>query len=158
VVTNTVCVGWNLEERQNSLSFYSGSLTAVDYQEILAKSLLPAAEAMFESRGNSWELQQDKASCHTAKSTKKWLADQGVAVLDSWPTKGDDINPIENLWAILDERLSRRRFTTLAGMKKTLVQEWDILSQDLLDNLINAIPDRLRRITLASGGSIKRVK
>ena len=132
-------------------------MTAAAYQEILEKSLLPAKEAMFESHGVSWELQQDKASCHTAKSTKEWVSDWGVAVLDTWPTKGD-INPIENLWAILDERLSRRRYTTLAGMKKMLLQEWDLLSQHLIDNLIDSIPDRLRRMTLALGASIKRVK
>ena len=33
-----------------------------------------------------------------------------VAVVEGWPTKGDDINPIENLWAILDERLENKKF------------------------------------------------
>ena len=35
-----------------------------------------------------------------------------VAVVEGWPTKGDDINPIENLWAILDERLEGKKIKT----------------------------------------------
>ena len=56
--------------------------------------------------------------CHTAKSTERWLEQHGVAVVEGWPTKGDDINPIENLWAILDERHEDKKFKTEKGMKE----------------------------------------
>ena len=107
---------------------------------------------------NGWELQQDQASCHTAKSTTDWLEQHGVAVVEGWPTKGDDINPIENLWAILDERLEDKKFTTEKGMKKKIRQLWDELDSSLLHNLIDSIQDRLRRIRKAKGGSIKGIE
>ena len=44
-----------------------------------------------------WEFQQDKATCHTAKSTTDWLEQHEVEVVEGWPTKGDDINPMEKL-------------------------------------------------------------
>ena len=72
---------------------------------------------------------------------------------DAWPTKGDDINPMENLWAILDERLQGRKYSTLAGMKKIVRAEWDVLGQDIIDNLIDSIPSRLRRVREASNMS-----
>ena len=53
------------------------------------------------------------------QSTKTWLERHEVAVVEEWPTKGDDINPIENLWAILDERLESKKFTT-EGMKSEI--------------------------------------
>jgi hypothetical protein len=84
------------------LAFYKGTLDAPAYQNILQKKLLPTAQEWYEDEKAGWELQQDKASCHTAKSTERWLEQHGVAVVEGWPTKGDDINPIENLWAILD--------------------------------------------------------
>lgn len=139
------------------LHFYNGTLDAPQYQKILARALLPATHDMFDAGGDVWELQQDKASCHLAKSTKQWLEAHEVAVMDTWPTKGDDINPIENLWAVLDERVQQRRYTTLAGMKRVLREEWNLISQDLVNNLIASIPDRLRRIRKSHGGSIKRV-
>jgi len=70
------------------------------------------------------------------------------------PRKVMTCNPIENLWAILDERLESKKFKTENGMKKAIHQIWDEL--DL--SLINSIPDRLRRIRKAKGGPIKAVK
>ena len=66
-----------------------------------------------------------KASCHTAESTTGWLEQHGVEVVEGWPTKGDDMNPMENLWAILDERLESKKFRTQKGMKKAIRQLWD---------------------------------
>ena len=76
----------------------------------------------------------------------------GLRWWKGWPTKGDDINPIENLWAILDERLEDKKFRTEKGMKKAIRQVWDEVELSLLHNLIHSIPDRLRRIRKAAGG------
>ena len=82
---------------KTDLVFYEDTLDAPAFGE------LAAAKEWFGDEKEGWELQQDKATCHTAKSTKAWLERHEVAVVEEWPTKGDDINPIENLWAILDE-------------------------------------------------------
>ena len=97
------CMGRIQLPGKTELVLYEGTLDAHTYQDILQKTLLPAAQELFQDEKDGWELQQDKASCHTAKSTKRWLEQHGVDVVEGWPTKGDDINPIENLWAILDE-------------------------------------------------------
>ena len=142
---------------KTDLVFYEDTLDAPAYEDILETSLLPAAKEWFGDEKEGWELQQDKATCHTAKSTKAWLERHEVAVVEEWPTKGDDINPIENLWAILDERLESKKFTTEEGMKKAILKLWDEVDLSLLHNLIDSIPDRLRRIRKAEGGSIKAV-
>ena len=143
---------------KTELALYEGTLDAHTYQDILQKKLLPAAQRWFQDEKEAWELQQDKASCHTAKSTERWLEQHGVDVVEGWPTKGDDINPIENLWAILDERLESKKFKTENGMKKAIRQVWDEVDLSLLHNLIDSLPDRLRRIRKAKGGLIKAVK
>ena len=66
---------------KTKLAFYEGTLDAPAYQHILQKNLLPAAQEWFEDENEGWELQQDKASCHTAKSTERWLEQHGVAVV-----------------------------------------------------------------------------
>ena len=66
--------------------------------------------------------------------------------------------PMENLSAILDERLEDKKFKTEKGMKKKIRQLWDELDSSLLHNLIDSIPDRLRRIRKVKGGSIKGIK
>ena len=143
---------------KTELALYEGTLDAHTYQDILQKKLLPAAQRWFQDEKEAWELQQDKASCHTAKSTERWLEQHGVDVVEGWPTKGDGINPIEHLWAILDERLESKKFKTENGMKKAIRQVWDEVDLSLLHNLIDSLPDRLRRIRKAKGGPIKAMK
>ena len=54
---------------------------------------------------------------HRALVGAAWSCDGGRVA-----TKGDDINAIENLWAILDERLEDKKFKTEKGMKKKIRQ------------------------------------
>jgi len=100
---------------KTTLFIYEGTLNAHAYQDILRKALVPATTALFGEQPEGWELQQDKATCHTAKSTQEFLKQEDIAVVDGWPTKGDDINPMENLWAILDEWLENKMFNTKVG-------------------------------------------
>ena len=92
-----------------------------------------------------------------ARSTTEWMKENNVSVLDGWLNKGDDINPIENFWAILDERLQKRKFRSMSGMKLTILEEWNNFNQSTIGNLIKSIPDRLRKIIMAKSGSIKRI-
>ncbi len=64
------------------------------YQEILGHFMLPSADQLFKDA--DFIFQQDLAPAHTVKSTKSWLNNHGVGVLD-WPANLPDLNPIENL-------------------------------------------------------------
>lgn len=143
---------------KTKLVTYEGTLDAKSYQDVVEEALLPAAMEWFEDEKDGWELQQDKATCHTAKSTQSFLEAKGIAVLEGWPTKGDDINVMENLWAILDEKLEQKKFTSRQGMKKAVTAIWNDIDEDLLNKLIASVPNRLRKIVKAQGGSIKTVR
>ncbi len=56
--------------------------------------MLLSADQLFKD--TDFIFQQDLAPAHTAKSTKSWLNDHGVGVLD-WPANSPDLNPIDNL-------------------------------------------------------------
>ncbi len=74
--------------------FHQPSLvTAPVYQEMF-HFMLPSADQLFKD--DDLIFQQDLAPTHTAKSTKSWLNDHGVGVLD-WPANSPDLYPIENL-------------------------------------------------------------
>ncbi len=86
--------------------FLKTNITAPVYQEILEHFMLPSAEQLFKDA--DFIFQQHLAPVHTAKSTKSWLNDHGVGVLD-WPANSPDLNPIENLWGIVKRKMRNKR-------------------------------------------------
>ncbi len=88
------------------LSFFKTNVTAPVYQEILVHFMLPSADQPFKDA--DFILQQDLTPGHTATSTKRWLNDHGVGVLD-WPANSPDLKPIENLWGIVKRKMRNKR-------------------------------------------------
>ncbi len=76
------------------LCFLKTNVTAPVYQDILEHFMLPSTDQLFKDA--DFIFQQDLAPARTTKSTKSWLNDQGVGVLD-WPANSPDLNPIDNL-------------------------------------------------------------
>lgn len=76
------------------LKVIDGSLNSDGYINILQSVLIPQMNEWFGVGGGIF--QQDNASCHNSKSTRKFMADNGLNVL-KWPANSPDMNPIENL-------------------------------------------------------------
>ncbi len=88
------------------LCFLKTIVIAPAYQEILEHFMLPSADQLFKDA--DFIFQQDLAPAHTAKSTKSWLDDHGVGVLD-WPANSPDLKHIENLWYIVKRQMRNKR-------------------------------------------------
>ncbi len=84
------------------LCFLKTNVTAPVYPDILEHFMLPSADQLFKDA--DFIFQQDLAPAHTAKSTKSWLNDHGVGVLD-WPANSPDLKPKENLWGIVKRKM-----------------------------------------------------
>ena len=72
---------------------------------------------------------QDHARPHTAGQTSKWLSNNDILTMHSWPPMGADINPIENLWAFLDEQARKRKVTTKKFIENAIMDFGGYLEQ-----------------------------
>ena len=50
---------------------------------------------------------QDNTPCHTVKSVKTSLSEEGVTDME-WPVQNPDMNPIKNVWKLLNERAKEK--------------------------------------------------
>ena len=80
-----------------SLHRIRGRLNSEEYQLILGDVMLPDARRLV---GEDFIFQQDNATIHTSRSTRQWLQNNEVNVLD-WPAESPDANPTENIWHVL---------------------------------------------------------
>ncbi len=88
------------------LCFLKNNVTTPIYQDILEHFMLLSADQHFKDA--DFILQQDLTPVHTAKSTKSTKSCLNVGVLD-WPANSLDLNPIENLWAIVKRKMRNKR-------------------------------------------------
>ncbi|KAL0161084.1 hypothetical protein M9458_044809 [Cirrhinus mrigala] len=127
-------------------------VTAPVYQDILEHFMLPSADQLFKDA--DFIFQQDLAPAHTAKSTKSWLNDNGVGVLD-WPANSPDLNPIENLWGIVKRKMRNKRLKNAEELKATIKEIWASISPQQCHRLITSMPCRIEAVIKAKGAPTK---
>ena len=101
----------------------------------------------------------NNALIHTAHLICKWLEEHNVDVID-WPLYSPDLNPIENLWALLKAEMYWQ-FPNLIGMPNTeatldyliqcAIHTWDTLEFSLLNRLMDTIEHRVEAVIDAKG-------
>ena len=74
--------------------------------------------------------QHDNTLPHTARVCTAFLADAGIDVMD-WPAKSIDINPVENVWALLGDKVKKRDNPprNLEELTVALQEEWQAIPQ-----------------------------
>lgn len=98
-----------------------------------------------------WIFMQDGAKAHTAKDTLKMLADKGVNTLSNWPPHSPDLNPIENLWHTLKQRVARRTPTTQAQLNAAVRAEWKALTLEEINAFVDGFWGKVQRCRQQEG-------
>ncbi len=120
-----------------TLCFLKTNVTAPVYQEMMEHFMLPSADQLFKDA--DFIFQQDLAPAHTAKSTKSWLNDHSVGVLD-WPANSPDLNPIVNLWGIVKRKMRNKSPKNSDELKAYVKETWDSIPPQQCQKLITSMP------------------
>lgn len=130
----------------------NGIMDRFGYRDILENVMYPYADEEMPLR---WIFQHDNDPKHTAKVVKSWLQEHNVSVLN-WPSQSPDLNPIENLWEILNRRIrNNNKYSTKNELFSALMQAWREIPQDTIQNLLESMPRRCAAIIQNNGYATK---
>lgn len=128
---------------------FRGSMDSSKYCKILEEHVFPFAWSM------QW-FQQDNAPPHKAKSTLDRFQEAGVRLLE-WPPYSPDANCIENIWALLKQKVKEQRATNMAELEQAILHVWqnDQSIKGACKAVVNSMPKRILALLKSRGGFIK---
>ena len=138
-------------QNKTRLVVFDRNMNANTYiNDVIQPVVIPFFERHFRGGGI---LQQDGARPHTARLTMNFLAQNGINVLD-WPAMSPDMSPIEHVWDDLKRRVYARPHPprTLRELRQAVVQEWNNIPQQLIDQKILSMRRRVQDLINARGG------
>lgn len=97
----------------------------------------------------------DGAPCHKAKKVSEWLRSNNIQVLD-WPGNSPDLNPIENMWNIMKNKLQKCDTGSIPKLTEAIKILWVTdLSPEYCKSLSDSMPKRIQDVIKAKGYSTK---
>ncbi|CAF1047918.1 unnamed protein product [Didymodactylos carnosus] len=85
---------------------------------------------------------------------RHWMRNNGVRVLQ-WPSSSLDLNPIERLWDVLEDRVKKRQPKSKTELALHLVEEWNKTELPVLAKLVGSVPSRLNECIKMKGYSTR---
>ena len=96
---------------------------------------------------------QDGARPHTLNYNMNYLRKKCL-ILEPWPPNFPDLNPIENLWVIMNNHLGTNRPDTIEEFINILIGVWENISWEIMENLIKSMNKRIELVIEREGQSI----
>jgi hypothetical protein len=119
------------------------------YQKVLEDHLIP-----FMVFHQATHFLRNGTSCHTCKHIKEYLVDKPFSIID-WPGNNSDLNPIQNCWNYMKEKLKRKDTGSIEKLMREIKILWTTdLSKKYLKSLSNSMPRRIWKVLTVKGDSI----
>lgn len=101
---------------------------------------------------NCTTFQHDGAPCHQTRAVSSWLRDSGIEVLGPWPGSSPDLNPIENMWTLIKQKVAEQAPTSEKDLIEVIKRVWVTeVSQQYCENLVTSMPRRIEAVLKSRG-------
>lgn len=142
------------------LRIFSEIMNKEFYLDILKKELTRSAHNFGfvcpeNTRKLKYKLYQDNDPKHKSLLCRTWLLYNCSKVIDT-PAQSPDLNPIENLWALLKKKVAKREPRSKNDLVRFINEEWRKLPEYYdINALVSSMSRRLRGVMDANGGHTK---
>ena len=123
-----------------------GNLNALRYSN---EKLTPVCILHLQNNGRM-RLMHDGAPSHTARATRALLQANRINAL-SWPSLSPDLNPIEEIWDVIDQRIRSRVPLIKRDLERFVYEEWNGVAQLTLRKYIASMRCRCQAEVNANG-------
>lgn len=132
--------GIMLNGRTDLHVFESGSVTGRRYADEI---LEPCVRLFRGAVGPEFIFMDDNARPHRAHLVDDFLESEDIRRME-WPARSPDLNPIEHVWDALGRRVGERQPPprNLQELKMALLEEWVLLPDNLILNLVQSMNRR----------------
>jgi len=131
------------------LKLIDGSMDAKLYQLSIINDIDVIAKCLVFPEKN-FILQQDLAPPHRALSTIKYFENKNIELLQ-WPGNSPDVNPIENIWGYLKNKLQHIECYSKEQLWKTVQEQWYSLDRKYCQKLVESMPNRVKSVLKMQG-------
>lgn len=133
-----------------ALAILDGKQRSADYIYTVSEHMLPFAHRMY---GTDFTYQQDNAAIHCSRETMDFFSEMQITLL-AWPARSPDLNPIENVWAMLARSIYQggKQYKSVGELRDAILVAWDAVPMEALLHLLESMPRRCIEVIEKKGG------
>lgn len=145
--------GWMCSGGPGELIEIGGRLNSAGYIDILNDVLLPTTQVMLPEE-RPIKFVHDNCPIHKARVCRVWFNENTEQIMEiPFPPKSPDLNPIENLWALMVQAWDPDTLRTRQNIIAHATETWErFRGQNICKNMVGNMRERLQAVIDANGG------